>query len=695
MDYHLTNICIHLFTFLIFWFFLQKLLYFYQRKNKNDILNPLPAPFFIAIAAGLWVLNPVQTNSVTYIVQRMTSLCALFYLATLAFYLSGRQESILYKKVLFFSLTVTCALCAFMSKETSITLPLAIIMLEYYFISQDFIIDFLKKIKPVYWVISFVLILLIIPLAEEPFRNLVLNGYRMRTFSIWERLLTESRVVVWYISLLFYPIPSRMNLDHDFTISSSLLDPISTLLAILIIGGTILFAFITTRRNPLLSFGILWFFLNLIIESTIIPLEIVFEHRLYLPSIGLFIAIAHIIAKTIETIQTKYHHIDIKGVAIVIIIMLLSFNSILTTIRNNDWYNIFTIYEDCYKKSPDKPRTIANLGLAYGQMGDQEKARRYFREAIDKGDTFNEEYISSVNNIITSYLNDNMTQEALSEGEKLFKNIPPNANMIGLPTMYYTLGIAYQKNQKPELALESFKEALKSRSNKHKEQYIYNALSLILSEIADSSTSEIFSPQHKNNTKRAYVMENMFHIAVDARDYFLAKSALDALKEIDENKFNSLGIFLNEEKTRNTEAKFDSDINNHSLFQSDVSYRVLISTVNFINRHYSPLKFMARNILEILKKKYPDDRFVWELSLGMNFQGHISDTNKIETINKIVEKYNDFPPILSLSAKLYMVVGENNKALESINRLLEIYPDHPHWLYWEQARTKLRMKMKK
>ena len=117
-----------------------------------------------------------------------------------------------------------------------------------------------------------------------------------RDFTLQERLLTQFRVVIFYISLVVLPYPSRLTLEHDFALSYSLLDPFTTLLSLFALLLFILAAIFSARRERIFSFCILWFFGNLFIESSFIPLEIIFEHRTYLPSmmlIFLFIIIRY------------------------------------------------------------------------------------------------------------------------------------------------------------------------------------------------------------------------------------------------------------------------------------------------------------------------------------------------------------------------------------------------------------------
>ena len=127
----------------------------------------------------------------------------------------------------------------------------------------------------------------------------------MREFTLEERVLTQFRVVLYYLTLLVFPHPSRLNLDYDFPISKTLLDPPTTLICILIIAGLIGYSIWVAKRKPVLSYFILWYFGNLVIESSIFPLEMVYEHRLYLPAVGPFILFSIALIRGIEKLKYK------------------------------------------------------------------------------------------------------------------------------------------------------------------------------------------------------------------------------------------------------------------------------------------------------------------------------------------------------------------------------------------------------
>jgi hypothetical protein len=118
-------------------------------------------------------------------------------------------------------------------------------------------------------------------------------------------VLTQFRVVLYYLTLILYPLPSRLNVDYDFPISKSIVDPPTTLISILIIAGLIGYSLWAAKKRPMVSFWILWYFGNLVIESSIFPLEMVYEHRLYLPAAGPFVLFSLLIVRGLEKLKNK------------------------------------------------------------------------------------------------------------------------------------------------------------------------------------------------------------------------------------------------------------------------------------------------------------------------------------------------------------------------------------------------------
>jgi hypothetical protein len=191
------------------------------------------------------------------------------------------------------------------SKENVAILPLFIALYEFYFFQE---LDLSLKGRKI--LLSLAGALLILGafgfiLWGRRYINLIIEGYEYRTFTMSERVLTQFRIVLYYVTLLLYPHPSRLNLDYDFPISKTIFDPATTLISILIIAGLVGYSIWKAKKKPVLSFFILWYFGNLAIESSIFPLEMVYEHRLYLPAVGPFVLFSLMAIRGIEKLKYK------------------------------------------------------------------------------------------------------------------------------------------------------------------------------------------------------------------------------------------------------------------------------------------------------------------------------------------------------------------------------------------------------
>lgn len=298
--YHLVNFIIHIAAGLFLYWFLILTFQLPSLRGEYGSIS-----YKVALLTSLiFIAHPIQTQSVTYIVQRMTSMGGMFYLLSMVLYIKGRL-SLGYVRFIYFGGLGVSYLLGVFSKENVAILPLFIALYEFYFF-QNF--DLSPKGKK----ILFFLVLTLLVLGAfgfiiwgERYFNVIIEGYQYRTFTMSERVLTQFRVVLYYVTLLIYPNPSRLNLDYDFPLSKTLLDPPSTLISIFLIAVLIGGSFFIAKRRRILSYCILWYFGNLAIESSIFPLEMVFEHRLYLPSVGPFILFSLAVMRGIEKLKWK------------------------------------------------------------------------------------------------------------------------------------------------------------------------------------------------------------------------------------------------------------------------------------------------------------------------------------------------------------------------------------------------------
>ena len=296
--YHLLNLLIHMASGIILYWLLLLTFNLPFLKNRYGSMA-----FPIALFSSLvFITHPIQTQSVTYIVQRMTSMAGMFYLLAIFLYTKGRLSKGT-PRLLYWIGMVLSYLFGLFSKENAAILPFYVALYELYFF-QNLDISLKGKKIFIYLVGAVFLIgVLMFILWGKRYFDVIIEGYKIRDFTLTERVLTQFRIVLYYLTLLLYPHPSRLNLDYDFPTSGGILAPPATLFSIFVVVGLVGYSIWSAKKKPLLSYCILWYFGNLVIESSIFPLEMVYEHRLYLPSVGPFVLFAALVVKGWEKVK--------------------------------------------------------------------------------------------------------------------------------------------------------------------------------------------------------------------------------------------------------------------------------------------------------------------------------------------------------------------------------------------------------
>jgi len=370
--YHVVNLAIHyitaVFLFLLIYNTLQLPILNARYKNTAYAISLLSVFF--------WATHPIQVAAVTYIVQRMASMAAMFYIIAMYCYLKGRTAKGTKKRTAFFTMCVITTILSFASKENAAMLPVSIFMYDLFFIQGCTIENVKKNLK----IVIFPLLIILILGHFYVDLSLILNDYNFRPFTLWERLLTEPRVILFYISLILYPINSRLTLLHDVEISRSLLAPWTTLPAIIFILTLIIIALWVARKRPLIAFCILFFFLNHIIEGSIVPLELIFEHTNYLPSTFLLLLISILI------VHTLYYFSYNKTVQLIIscgIVFLIAAQGHTTYMRNVIFKTGITLWADNVNKSPNLHRPHHNLSDELISAGNFDEGASELKKALD------------------------------------------------------------------------------------------------------------------------------------------------------------------------------------------------------------------------------------------------------------------------------------------------------------------------
>ncbi|MDW7773842.1 MAG: tetratricopeptide repeat protein [Desulfobulbaceae bacterium] len=371
--YHIVNITIHIFNSIILYYFI--LLTLKLPANKDKFRNPLLIAYVTSL---IWLVHPLGTQSVTYLVQRMNSLAFMFYLLSMICYVRARSQQIQFSKSNLsgpvygnFCLTIFFGVLAIGSKEISASLPIMILIYELYFF-QDF--SFKPTKVKILWlglIAASLIGLMYLYLGQNPWR-IFTSTCSGREFTAYERLLTQFRVLIHYITLTVFPHPDRLIFDYNFPFSRSFLTPITTLYSFLALFVVFLTSLIIARKERILSFCIIGFFITLVIESSIICLELVYEHRTYLPSIFLILFFVTGIYRITNASRI------VLGCLLIIVIPF----SVWTYERNQIWQDPLVFWKDTVNKAPDKPRSLNNLGNAFYYRDNYDEAISSYKKAL-------------------------------------------------------------------------------------------------------------------------------------------------------------------------------------------------------------------------------------------------------------------------------------------------------------------------
>jgi tetratricopeptide (TPR) repeat protein len=517
LGFHIVNLLIHIINALLVYFFV---LLTFRTPYFARLQDPAARDVrFIALLSSLlFVAHPVQTEAVTYIFQRLASLVTMFYLLSIVLYIRGRLAAPAgdgagpegaRSSVAYYVGSVISAVLAMKTKENAFTLPLMISVYEFLFFSGPVKARMLR-------LIPFLLTLPIVPSTfiglDRPRGQIISQlqdpasaGYH--GISKTEYLITQLRVVVTYIRLLLLPVNQNLDYDYPRYISFSSPAVIASFLFLLAAFGSgvyLIFRSHTNNRdfrgenrsislqyNRLIGFGIIWFFITLSVESSIIPVMMVIdEYRIYLPSVGAFTSgstVLYVLSKKIRTAFLR----RVALAATVTVILIFSADAYL---RNSVWSDRIVLWEDVVKKSPRKARphynlanllksdgrideaithyqaasalsldprasapALNNMGEAYYMKGMTDKAVEEFKAAI----AMRPDYGNAHNNLANAYAQIGRLDEAVEEYELAIKSGPEDGNARSLAMIYYNLGMTYMEKAMPGRAIGSFESAIK------------------------------------------------------------------------------------------------------------------------------------------------------------------------------------------------------------------------------------------
>ena len=447
--YHVVNLVVHMTssllvfallrqTFLTPFFALDGDEFGFTSVNRGTTSGFLAPQWFIPLAGALFfAVHPVQTQAVTYIVQRLSSMAALFYLLALVLYVQARRfmqdagegrqrgaKSIIPVIACYIG-SVLAAVLAMKSKEIAFTLPLAAVLYEIYFFrgtAKRKLLNVAPLLATLPIIPLTVLGYLDFGIDSQPAAEVHLGQDEQlkvgTSMSRLDYLFTQFRVIVTYLRIILLPV--NQNLDYDYPLFTTFFTPsvMLSFLLLLLLAGVAVFLYLLTRQNaasegrksdPLLrlvSFGILWFFLTLSVESSLIPIkDLVMEHRLYLPLFGAATSLTTIFYLLSGRLSNSVRRPFLFAGGAVLILAL----GVGAYQRNHVWGDPLRLWQDVVSKSPNKARAVNNLGQALEQNGRRGEAFEAFIKAVKLDPTYYKGYY----NLADLYLVSNQPERAL------------------------------------------------------------------------------------------------------------------------------------------------------------------------------------------------------------------------------------------------------------------------------------------
>lgn len=517
--YRAVNIGIHIISSIgVFWLAYWLSVRVYKTRiitlGQAQVSNHL----FLAELAGLFfAVHPIQTQAVTYIVQRLASMAAMFYILALWAYVKYRLSLDARSQKIWAGLSLAATIAAMHSKETAITLPIIILLLEILVFTLSgkkqkwwrVNMDWRSLVRRIPLVTPWLLTILIIPAYSLEVRDLLwhiesepssmagdtfLDKVNIRKISSVSAettqiprqtyFLTQINVVRTYLRLVAWP--SGQNIDHDYPLTVRIRDKATIASFVLHVVMMLTALIFWKRRRRIAALGILFFYIALLPESSFIPIvDVMFEHRLYLPMVGAALFVGDMGQLLLERVgfrvkQRAWAEVAVIGISTILIFSL----AVAGYVRNRTWKDEISLWTDATQKSPNKarphnnlakayldrqmfdraeemykreleidPNSVSghnNLGSIYGVQGKYEEAIKEIQQALAKNPNHDAAY-NNLGNVL-------MLQGKLVESEEAYdKSIALNTKDAGV---YRNLGDVLAKQGKYEKAVGAYQQAV-------------------------------------------------------------------------------------------------------------------------------------------------------------------------------------------------------------------------------------------
>lgn len=329
------------------------------------------------VIAFTWATSPIHQTTIQYVIQRMAMLAAFWMLVGINLWVYllyfSRYRSADFRFALAIVVVLLCTVLAVLSKENGILLPL-FCMVVFWANPPEPRISRPLRVIGINAVLSPLYLLLAVFIFD--FQKYFIDAYTFRDFSLLERLYSQLRIIPMYAAKTLYPVGQDFMLLWDnFPLSKGLLEPVSTMLGLLLLVAMPPLAFAVRKRYPLITVGILFFLVGHSLESSVLALELYFEHRNYLASVGLFIALVGV---GIELPRKVLPAVAVGGMLFALVFSLLTYQ------EAKIWGNPLNQAVQWYESNPDSARTQSHMASMLVSYGLYQEANDFYAQTIQE-----------------------------------------------------------------------------------------------------------------------------------------------------------------------------------------------------------------------------------------------------------------------------------------------------------------------
>lgn len=427
---HITNLLIHLMNGGLIYSLIVLLGQYFKLPTDRIKLIAL-------LTCVIWLLHPLNIQAVTYIVQRFASLVTIFYLLSFISYLKFRMTN-QYQWLYLFGFA---AFLGVITKQNFMSVFVLIFLFENVFIRDKF-----SKALLIAFTVSIFVFITVYLISPEQFNLLDKMTRENFSMSRLDYFMTQTIVTNNYLIKLFIPLNLQLDMfqplitDHTMTSYLTIVGNVALLVMSLLYRD----------KNPLLCFAVIFYFCAHMIESGFIPItDLAFEHRTYLPNIGLTLAVISLLF----SVNNAHHKIKLAAVALVVCIL-----AVLTFKRNIQWQSPEQFYTNEVKLSPDSPRSLAQIASIKAKKGYHLESEALYKKAIQLNFKAGKIAVSDINNLVLVLIKLKKYQQAIKTELLALKYIKKRPDISKSMT---TLASIYIEMKQCQLAIPYLKKSIR------------------------------------------------------------------------------------------------------------------------------------------------------------------------------------------------------------------------------------------